>query len=249
MIQSRLAEEFAEQGVWLFRWRSYIPLMLLPLAIFAIWTQRKSEWIDQKYELIPEIIFFCVSICGIVVRAVSIGFAQSGTSGRNTKSQVADHINTNGMYSICRHPLYLGNILIALGILLFTQSSFFVLVGMMAYWMFYERITTTEENFIAGKFGKSFEEWAKVTPYMIPALRLWRPPTGNFSMKSALRSELYSLLALASSFVVVDMAENYFRCAEIMPHPVWLFVFAVSLVLFIVGRTLRKHTSLLDPKV
>ena len=31
------------------------------------------------------------------------------TSGRNTHDQVADSLNTSGIYSIVRHPLYVGN--------------------------------------------------------------------------------------------------------------------------------------------
>lgn len=57
-----------------------------------------------------------VSLFGLLIRAVTIGFTPKGTSGRNTKEgQVAEVLNTKGIYSVVRHPLYLGNYFMWLG--------------------------------------------------------------------------------------------------------------------------------------
>ncbi len=56
-----------------------------------------------------------ISFFGLALRVIVVGHAPYGTSGRNTREQVADTLNTTGMYSIVRHPLYLANYLIILG--------------------------------------------------------------------------------------------------------------------------------------
>ena len=56
-----------------------------------------------------------VSFLGLFIRIVTVGRAPIGTSGRNTREQVANTLNTTGIYSLVRHPLYLGNYLVFLG--------------------------------------------------------------------------------------------------------------------------------------
>ena len=57
-----------------------------------------------------------ICIVGFLVRFYTIGTTPKGTSGRNTQEQVADVLNFDGMYSMLRHPLYLGNYLIWFGL-------------------------------------------------------------------------------------------------------------------------------------
>jgi len=55
-------------------------------------------------------IAIALSMFGFIIRAIAIGTTPKGTSGRNTKEgQVAESLNTKGIYSMVRHPLYLGN--------------------------------------------------------------------------------------------------------------------------------------------
>ena len=57
-----------------------------------------------------------------------MGFAPRGTSGRNTLGQVAEVLNTSGMYSVVRNPLYLGNFVIWLGLALFIKVWWCILI-------------------------------------------------------------------------------------------------------------------------
>src|ERR1051326_1589927 len=96
-----LTDEFRDQGEWLFRWRSYLPLVLVPLVGLAIaqMDTRNVRPFDDVWD------YFClgVSFVGLFVRAMTIGFVPRQTSGRNTTELVADQLNTTGMYSIVRH--------------------------------------------------------------------------------------------------------------------------------------------------
>ena len=122
-----LKNEFKNQGDWLFRHRSFLPLLLLPLVILGVFTGhflKTGSLIENIYNI------FCIiiSLVGLGVRIITIGHVPKRTSGINTKKQIADSLNSTGIYSIVRHPLYLGNFLMWLGIILFVQSLWLIFI-------------------------------------------------------------------------------------------------------------------------
>ena len=104
------------------------------------------------------------------------GTPSRGTSGRIPKRSGPEHSSTTGVYSVVRHPLYLGNYLIGLGAVLVPFEFWFFSLYTLLYWLYYERIMMAEERFLVSRFGDSFEEWAKQTPAFIPRMSQWIPP-------------------------------------------------------------------------
>ncbi len=147
-----LREEIEKQGNWLFRYRSYISLIFLPLFLLAL---KDTEVIEKIFGDSIEDAWevFCVVIStGLFIRCLTIGYVPKGTSGRNTNKQRADRLNTTGMYSVVRHPLYLGNFLIMLGMMMFIQVWWIVIISVLAFWLYYERIIFAEEEFLRKKW-------------------------------------------------------------------------------------------------
>ena len=98
-----LVQEFEKQGLSLFRWRSYWPLVGLALAVWIVWL-RPNPYPELAWPALA------LGLLGLLVRIATVGYTPKNTSGRNTaEGQVAESINTQGMYSLVRHPLYLGN--------------------------------------------------------------------------------------------------------------------------------------------
>ncbi len=94
-----LSHELERVGNWFFRWRSYLPLLLAVLFLLALrdFTYLSSQNITNRlWEL------FCLVIAssGLAIRIMTVGYVPRGTSGRNTRKQVADVLNTTGMYSV-----------------------------------------------------------------------------------------------------------------------------------------------------
>ena len=99
---------------------------------------------------------FClaVALVGLGVRAFTVGCVPERTSGRNTKEgHVANRLNVAGMYSIVRHPLYLGNFIIWIGVAMYCAVWWLVAIVALLFCVYYERIIFAEEEFLRYRFG------------------------------------------------------------------------------------------------
>ena len=247
-----LRDEMVRQGGILFRWRSVLPLALVPVALAAIWESGDFDrWFGEAVEEAWVLFCFAMAMAGQTMRVHVVGHVPSGTSGRNTKAQRADALNTTGFYSICRHPLYLANFIVFSGILLAVQIWWFVLLGVFVFWVYYERIMVAEEAFLRGRFGDAFEEWAARTPALVPALGHGRRSERAFSWKMVLRREPYGFFAIVIVFFVIEVVSDLVVEGDsliewLRTDFVWPILFAVGSVIFVALRTLKKKTSLLS---
>ena len=147
---------------------------------------------------------FAITLCGLLLRAYTVSTTPKGTSGRNTSGQVAKTLNTKGIYSIVRHPLYLANYLIWAGVLVFTMNIYVFLIVSLAYWIYYERIMFAEEAYLRQQFGDEFEEWAAGVPAFIPKFSLFQKGDMQFSFKTFLRREYATIYSTVFSYTVAD---------------------------------------------
>lgn len=242
-----LREDIQSQGNWLFRWRSYLPLLGIPIFIISL---RESGILEKRFgDSVGDFWGVCaiiVSFLGLLIRCVTAGYAPRGTSGRNTKFQVAQTLNTSGMYSISRNPLYLGNFIIVLGITLFIQVWWLALLVWFGFWLYYERIIFTEEEFLRDKFNGQFLEWAKKTPIVIPRFRNWEKAELTFSFKTVLRREFSTYFSIVATFFFLEVVTNFLIQKRFTVHSSWIIFFIISLAIYITFLFLKKKTKLLN---
>jgi protein-S-isoprenylcysteine O-methyltransferase Ste14 len=114
------------------------------------------SYIDQShhYDYLWEILCLFVSFFGFFIRCYTIGYVPEGTSGRNEKNQKADSLNTDGIYSLMRNPLYFGNFFMYLGVTMFVRLWWVCLIYGLLFMIY-----TEEKNKIASCDRKI------VTPY------------------------------------------------------------------------------------
>ncbi|NUQ80457.1 MAG: DUF1295 domain-containing protein [Bacteroidetes bacterium] len=239
-----LLEEFEQSGNWLFRYRTYLPLVLVALAVLVIFFDPSPVFSHQD----PVFTGICIglSLFGLIIRAITIGYVPRLTSGRNTKKQVANYLNTEGIYSTVRHPLYVGNFFMWIGIVLFSGNIWFTVAVILAYWLYYERIMFAEEQFLRGKFGQTYLAWANHTPPFIPNLSKWKGPDMDFSWRTVIKREDNGFLGMVVAFAFVDLLRNLKDGEKYLLSDFWMYTLGSSVVIYLITRTLRKTTSLLN---
>jgi protein-S-isoprenylcysteine O-methyltransferase Ste14 len=239
-----LIEEFERSGNWLFARRGWIPVFLF-IPASAVILSRSPEWIPFQH-LGWSLLCLFVSLAGLSVRIWAIGHTPKGTSGRNTKQgQVAEKLNTKGVYSVVRHPLYLGNFLMWMGIILYTGNTSLLIAAIAFFWIYYERIMFTEEAFIRQKFGNNFLLWSEKTPPFIPKLKGYQKPELPFSVKNVLKREYTGFALTMICFSFINILKHYAYHDQPAMDMIWQILLPSSLVIYFVLRSLKKHTKVL----
>lgn len=243
-----LREELERQGNWLFRWRSYLPLLIIPLFFIALYSSRsEAQEPSGVAGRVWEACCFLLSLAGFAIRCATVAFVPSGTSGRNTREQIASVLNTSGIYSVVRHPLYVGNLIMIFGLLLFIRVWWFALIGAALFWLYYERIAFAEEEFLRRKFGDPYLDWAARTPAFIPRFKDWHKPDLTFSFRKVLKREYSGFFAIIASFSCLHLITEVFRHTRSPQISMgWVLLFAVGLITYLTLRTLKKKTTILD---
>ena len=194
-------------GHFMFRWRSYTPLLLLPLA-FLVGEAAPLPAHPPELAWAYKGLCLAIALAGALVRMLTVGTTPPGTSGRNTKAQVANALNTGGIYSVVRNPLYLGNGLIFLGLTLWLQNWLLILFYLMAFAMAYTLIILAEEEFLREKHGKPFVEFTSRVPAFFPRFSLWQRGDRRLSLRRVLRREHDTWFAMLLYLAFMDYALN-----------------------------------------
>ncbi|EMO27011.1 phospholipid methyltransferase [Leptospira interrogans serovar Bataviae str. HAI135] len=186
---------------------------------------------------------------GLSIRSFVIGYAPARTSGRNTKEQVADLVNQEGIYSLIRHPLYVGNFLMYLGAVLFLKNFLIASVFVLFFWVYYERIMFAEEQFLRKKFGEAYLSWANTVPAFIPKFSGYKKPVLSFSIRNVIKREYPSLFGILVIFSVFDLVSVYFNepvgnFMEAIRLP-QIILFGGGLIFYVLVRIIVKTTKLL----
>ncbi len=240
-----LREELKIHGDFLFRYRSYFPLLLLVfgLAMYVLGKLTGNQESSIAYQLWLEDAAIFVSLLGLLIRIHSVGFSGKNTSGRNTgQGQVADELNTKGLYSIVRNPLYVGNYFMWLGIAMLTCNLWFIAIFTLIFWIYYERIVFAEEEFLRKKFGDAYLEWTVRTPIFIPYKPNWQKSGSPFLWRKVLKQEKNGFLALFLVFFIFDLLGTRIDMQQWLINKTWLLVMViVSTLAYILIKLLKRR--------
>jgi protein-S-isoprenylcysteine O-methyltransferase Ste14 len=242
-----LQEEFEQQGVWLFKYRGTLPvlILLIGMGIYAYAALNPALFIIQDPKIKNYFLIFCiaVSLFGQYIRAYTVGHTPKNTSGRNTGKQVADTLNTTGIYSTVRHPLYVGNFFMWLGPALLTENLWFIIAFILFYWVYYERIMFAEEQFLRRKFGEVYTSWAAKTPAFIPNFKNFVKPNLSFSWKKVFKKEKNGFAAIFIIFCAFDVLAELLKGTQ--NFNIYLIIAAaISILIYLILKALKKSSLL-----
>ena len=147
---------------FIFSYRSFTPLpLVLSLLYFA---NPKTPFLF--YGLI-------LAVIGESIRINAVRYAGGAT--RTTKVG-APSLCTSGPYSRTRNPLYLGNMIIYLGITLIAGGQFmweFLLIVFAFFTFQYSMIISLEEETLISLFGDGYEKYRVNVPRLFPRIYPW----------------------------------------------------------------------------
>ena len=147
---------------FLFTKRSYTPIPIVLMILY---------FSDPTYPFWAY--GFFLILIGEFIRINAVSYA----GGRTRTIKVgADSLCISGPYSRTRNPLYIGNLFIYGGVVLFSGGEYMIQLFFIVIIFFvfqYSMIVSLEEEKLLTLFGQSYLEYKKNVPRIIPRIKAW----------------------------------------------------------------------------
>lgn len=147
-------------GNFFFKNRNFIFLFFYLAIFIPSWKLFTPQSGGVHYYCWPVIIGLSITVFGQMIRAMTIGLAYIIRGGKDGKVY-AEELVTEGIFNHCRNPLYVGNILMLVGVGVLSNSLLYVVVMLPVFLFIYHAIVLAEENFLRNKFGSSYDAYCK----------------------------------------------------------------------------------------
>lgn len=237
------------QGHTMYRWRGLLPLTLAPVIVFGFLGYH-YPMNSHSYDVVWEIFCLFLAFIGLAIRFVVMGYAPPGSSyiGKSTNAPNTKKFKTRAVYSLCRHPLYLGNFVMVFGILLFLNSIVVMVVYALLFLFYYERLIMAEEDFLSREFGSEYNEWVSQTPLIIPKFSVWKKPDFPFSWRIALRREYKRIFGVIALMTLFEIVGDFVVSDDLELDWEWAAFFFAGLTFYLVIRILKRNGFLTVPR-
>jgi len=196
-------------GDFFFKYRNKVfPLIIVLLFLTA--PPPTTVFGEEGYEVLKDWLMFGVSVAGLVIRGMVIGFAYIKRGGKN-KEVYADKLVTEGMFSTCRNPLYFGNMLIYIGIFIEHGDPLIIFTGIPLFYFIYICIIATEENYLRKKFGGQYDDYAAVTNRWVIDFSKFRTATKDmhFNFMKVIIKDYPTIFTTILIFLLIEQYENF----------------------------------------
>lgn len=228
-------------GNFFFKYRNFLfPFFYLMLFVP---TGKFNPLLTENYSIVLYL-GLAVTISGEAIRFLTIGLVYIVRGGKNRRIY-AEGLVTDGIYAHCRNPMYVGNVLMLLGMGILSNSLLFMLVMVPFFLFIYQAIILAEENFLAGKFGTSFNEYcANTNRWTLRLSGLGETiKSFKFKTKTAIYKE-YNTTFIWFSGIIFVTALNVYRIygAATLEENKAIFItaFVVAAVAYIIIKIAKK---------
>ncbi len=171
----------------LFQYRSYTPI---PFLVAMILLARPT---------LPGMLAgFAVVVAGEMLRLWGVSIAGSET--RTTGPVGGTYLITRGPFAYVRNPLYLGNMLMYLGLGIMSNAFWLSVAAMVYFFWQYSLIVSLEEEYLVRTFKDEFIRYCASVPRFLPWFRKYPAgsnPQPETDVRRGLRSEKRTLQAIA----------------------------------------------------
>lgn len=215
-----------------FKFRRFFYLIPVVLGMSASPQFRflfRSYLADEIYEAFC----FFVILAGFFIR-----FAASGTSvrlfGKGDSGSRARKLaaNFSGVYSLWRHPHFVGDLIIVTGLALLSQSARTLSASLLIFLFCYYPILFQNERWLKKTIGPGYDIYRRKTGLIIPSFWNWRRSRIQFRMRAALYKEGGVLLYLIFLFVFFEGLRDSVIEHHLYFNHYWLALAGLSLLIW-----------------
>jgi protein-S-isoprenylcysteine O-methyltransferase Ste14 len=220
---------------------------LFPLFYLLLFVPSPEVFTDP---VLAMIIGFTVTIIGQIIRVATIGLRYIIRGGKNRRVYAEDLV-TDGIFAHCRNPLYVGNILILVGLGIASNSLLFMAVCTPIFLFFWQAIVIAEENFLRTKFGEPYNQYCKdVNRWLINPAGLGSTLSSmKFNWGRVIRREHNSAFYWLLGAVGIVMKHFYVHDNRfsLEKNLTWFMVaFAILIALYVLVRVMKAKGKLTD---
>jgi protein-S-isoprenylcysteine O-methyltransferase Ste14 len=172
-----------------FPWRIVVGVVGLALGAFVI----RPRNLFGELQWLGAMVSFGLVLAGLGLRAWAAACA-----GGHTRTDVieAPQLVTGGPYAFVRNPIYLGSLILGLGMIGLLGDPWLLIPHALVFCVFFGMIVPAEEQFLAGQFTREYADYRGAVPRMIPKIRRWPGRKERERTWNAARGELIIGLAL-----------------------------------------------------
>lgn len=146
----------------------YIPAAVMGGGWIVDWLARLPAIPPSRWLTAAALLLLGAGV--ILIQLATRDLARHGGGTPNPKAP-ATSLVTEGSYSLCRHPMFLGYDLASLGVVLLCRSWGMTLVAWPLMLVFQVRFLFSEERILARRFGNAWEAYRHRVPMLLPLPR------------------------------------------------------------------------------
>ncbi|HZV13496.1 MAG TPA: isoprenylcysteine carboxylmethyltransferase family protein [Candidatus Kapabacteria bacterium] len=169
----------------------------MPLLCIALWvadpTAESLAW------------GFAAAIIGEFIRIWGVGYI--GPETRTVDAPGGTKLVTTGAFAYVRNPIYIGNIILYIGVGIMTNVWWIAVVGYIYFQIQYALIISAEEEHLEKTYGMEYREYKKHVRRYIPRLTAHKtssPIFHYFDLINGLRSEKRTFEAITATMIIMS---------------------------------------------
>jgi protein-S-isoprenylcysteine O-methyltransferase Ste14 len=189
-----------------------------------------------------------IALLGQLTRGLTIGLRYIVRGGRQRRVY-ADDLVTEGMYGVCRNPMYVGNLLIVLGLAIASNSMATLATALPLGIIVYTAIVAAEEHYLRSRFGNAFAAYCNDVPRWLPRVSGLRSVFHDnaFHWRRVIVKEYGTPFGWISALCLISLYrlhEERPLTASQFPEYLLCGVIIFAIVLWSVAWTLKKTRTL-----
>lgn len=231
-------------GQFFFRYRNAIfPLVMLCAVLLA---RPQYSFGSAAMDALVDLVGIAMILAGQTLRVITIGYEYIRRGGRDGRVH-AEGLVQGGVFAHCRNPLYLGNILMAVGFLVVLGQGWLIAVGVPLVVLVYVAIVAAEEDYLSRQFGEEYADYCGRVNRWLPNWKGIRQSVAamRFNWQRVLVKEYNTIFAVLAVLLFI---QTWTRVGEGgMSEARWIWSIGIGCVLlagYLTVRALKKKRLL-----